>query len=452
MTTEHDLDTRLQAARGLREQDLPALSDAFLDYLHASTDSHQADPDSAQNPAPAPAEAPASVLAARQLVTDAHERRAGAAGRGRRRPGRKALVRMGVAMVAVTAAATTAVVITTPDQDRTPTASPKTSADPAPTASPGSPTQRPIDPPGGLTLVAAEAISFPYSLDPSPKGLTPTLSKSGGLSPFGPEPVAWTATYRSDDDPGFTFTVASEDLRESEAAGRLPSYYATEQEVHESGSVSVNGAEADFVRGDYESTDCDYVPSTPAQADEPEEVCSDSFAGLTWQRPDGQWIYLWGEGDTYSEVAALTSVASSIVDDPQPVPLQVGLSPEGWSVSSYEEGRALTLISNAEPSISNRISLSLQERWRGYRSPGDVLQGMTEGDPVEPVTVKGQPAQLVSVPDPFTGPGFAGREQPRRMWNLAAQFPDGAVFLLQAPDTLSRQDVLAIAEQVTYTP
>jgi hypothetical protein len=449
MTTEHDLDVRLQAARGVREEDLPALSAAFLNYLHASTDGHPQDAETVQFPAPVSAETPASVLAAQQLVADARQRRSDTALRGRRRPGRKAVLRMGVAVLAVAAAGVTAVVATTPNQD--PTAAPESPSTQT-EAPPGwTPTEAPVDPPGGLTLVATETITFPYSLDPQPAGLTPLLSMSGGISPFGPEPVAWTATYRSNDDPGFAFTVASEDLRDSEAAGRLPSDYAPE-EVLETGSVSVNGAEADFVRGNYESTDCDYVPSTPAQADEPKKVCSDSFAGLTWQRPDGQWIYLWGEGDTYSQVATLTSVARTIVDRPQPVPLQVRLSPQGWSVSAYEDNLHLTLISDTDPSISNRISVSLQERWRGYASPGDVLQGMTKGNPVEDVTVKGQPAELVSVPDQFTGPGFQGREEPRRMWNLAAHFPDGPVFLLQAPDTLTREDVLAIAEQLAYTP
>jgi hypothetical protein len=36
MTTEHDLDAQPQAAHGLRDADLPALSAAFLDYVHAS--------------------------------------------------------------------------------------------------------------------------------------------------------------------------------------------------------------------------------------------------------------------------------------------------------------------------------------------------------------------------------------------------------------------------------
>jgi hypothetical protein len=53
----------------------------------------------------------------------------------------------------------------------------------------------------------------------------------------------------------------------------------------------------------------------------------------------------------------------------------------------------------------------------------------------------------VSVPDHFADPA-AGR----RMWNLAARFADGPLFLLQAPDTLTREDVLAMAEGLTWTP
>jgi hypothetical protein len=38
------------------------------------------------------------------------------------------------------------------------------------------------------------------------------------------------------------------------------------------------------------------------------------------------------------------------------------------------------------------------------------------------------------------------------MWYLAAQFAGGPQFLLQAPDPLTREDVLALAEGLTYTP
>jgi hypothetical protein len=72
---------------------------------------------------------------------------------------------------------------------------------------------------------------------------------------------------------------------------------------------------------------------------------------------------------------------------------------------------------------------------------------MADGNPVEPVTVNGLPAALV----PVAG-HFADQGDDRRTWYLGAQFADGPLVLCQAPDTLSREDVLAMAEQVTCTP
>ena len=450
MTTEHDLDARVQAARGLREDDLPALSEAFLDYLHTSADADLSATENITGSAPAggvagpaPTEDPASVLAARQLVADARQRRLDTATVRGRRTRRRLMLRAGGALLAVAAAGITAIVVTAPDTDRSSTASP------GPTSGQTQPAG-PVDPPGGLALVAAETITFPYSLDPTPPGLTPVLSKSGGLAPSGGvvDPDVWTATYQSASDAGFTFAISSQSLHDTGDGTSVEERYPGD--VRETRSVTVNGVQAEFVHGTYARPECNYGPSSPAQTEEPKELCSNSFAELSWQRPDGQWAYVWSKGDTYSNVAALVSVAKSIVDRPQPVRLQVGLSPQGWAVSSYENG-ALTLISDTDPSIVNRIGISLQERWRGYNRPADVLKGMTAGNPVQDVTVQGRPAKLVSVPDPFTGPGNPGREQPRRKWYLAAQLPDGALYLLEAPDTLSQDDVLAIADQVTYS-
>ncbi|WP_347057159.1 hypothetical protein ABC795_10660 [Blastococcus sp. HT6-30] len=205
---------------------------------------------------------------------------------------------------------------------------------------------------------------------------------------------------------------------------------------------------ADFVRATFDAPDCRRVPAAPTQEDEPAQLCSTAYAELVYQREDGRWIALAGQGDRYGQVPALVSVAESIVDRAQPVVLQFGLAPDGWGVSSYESPGHLALVDEAEPtSLSDRIGVSLQERWRGHHEPEDVLQGMTDGDPVQQVTVNGLPAALVSVPDSFADPG-AGR----RTWHLAARFPDGALFLFQAPDTLTREDVPAMADGMTCTP
>ena len=146
-------------------------------------------------------------------------------------------------------------------------------------------------------------------------------------------------------------------------------------------------------------------------------------------------------------MTAWSTVMTSLAFEPKTTILSRSAC-EGWIVSSYESLGNLTLVSEAAPtSLTDRIGVSLLERWRGYTGPDVVLQGMTDGNPVEEVTVNGEPARLVSVPDHFAAPA-AGR----RMWYLAAQFTDGPQFLLQAPDTLTREDVLAMAEGLTYTP
>jgi hypothetical protein len=351
------------------------------------------------------------------------------------------LVRVGAGALAFAAAWTTALLVV-PHEERAPEATPSTS----PSAVPSD--DLPLDPAGGLTLVAADAVTFPYSLDPAPEGLTPTLVRYGGLESFGTvDPVVYRADYRSASDPGFEFSVSSTDPRVPRpGTHERPPY--SDREIQARGTVEVEGTPADFVRARFEKPDCRAVPATPTQKEQPKELCTDSYAELYWQRPDGQWVGVYGLGDRYGVETALVTVAESIVDRPQPVRLQFRLAPEGWVVSGYESLSSLTLVDETNPtSLTDRISVSLLERWRGYTSPDLVLRGMTDGNPVDDVTVNGEPARLVSVPDHFAAPGSG-----RRMWYLAAQFAHGPQFLLQAPDTLTREDVLAMAEGLTWSP
>ncbi|MGY1773919.1 hypothetical protein [Blastococcus sp. SYSU D00813] len=429
MTTDRELDARLAAAAGIRDADLPALPAAFLDELRAEEAAAAAEP--------------APVVAARRLVADAAAARTAPGGR-RRRPGRRALIRAGAGLLALAAAWTTAVVVDGPAGDPPPGAQPGPSTDPS-----RSPARTPLDPPGGLILVAAEAVAFPYSLDPAPEGLTPVLVRSGGLEVSGAvEQVVHSARYASADDPGFVLSVSAEDPRQPPPGAQAQPPYS-EEEVEERGTLVVDGVPADFVSATLATPDCRYAPATPTQEEGPATLCSDAYAEIVWQRPDGLWVGVAGEGDRYGQVPALVAVAESLVDRPQPVALQFGLAPAGWVVSSYESPANLTLVSAADAtSPSERVGLSVQERWRGYETADDVVRGMAGGNPVEAVTVDGRPAALVSVPDPFAAP-----DSGRRTWYLGAGFPDGGpLFLFQAPDSLTREDVLAMAEEVTYTP
>jgi hypothetical protein len=434
MTSDHDLDARLAAAGGIRDEDLPALPDTFL---HELMDDGQAATRTGST-----VREPASVVASRQLVEDARQSRARHGRRSSRRPTRRS-----VALLATAAVGATLLVIGVAQVGGSPapgsiagptTAGPTVTDPPTPTGPPDN--LGPLEaPPGGLALAATSAVSFPYSLDPEPAGLTPVLGMYGGLTLFGyTYPVVWEATYRAADDPGFGFRVSPGDPR------ILPpgASESVDAETTES-TVAVDGVDADLVRGDYNTPSCTYAPTTPEQTSTPDELCAESFAQLTWQRPDGMWVQVYGEDD-WSTPEAVVSIGESIVDRPQPVPLQIRLAPAGWSVSSYEDNTALTLISDSEPSIDNRISVSVQDRWRGYTAPN--VDGAAQGNPVEQVTVNGQPAELTSV---LTGSSESPADA--RMWILEYALPNGLIAYFTAPGILTHDQVLQIAAQVTYT-
>ena len=435
MLTDRELDALLTEGTAVRDTDLPPLPEEFLRVLETSE----------------PVDTPASVVAARQLVADAHAARTDL----RRRPGRRTAVRAGAAVLALAAAWTTAVLLV-PEDGRVPDAAPPVTESPVtepplvePPAPVPSPTQvPPLDPAGGLSLVAAEAVTFPWSLDPAPVGLAVQLTQVGGPTPFGDEPPGWIAEYRSADEPGFTFTVSEDDPRDL-GPGNVQS---PPTGVLEEGTTTVAGTPADFRRSVRDAPDCDPVPGSLDRTEPPVQVCSDTLAELVWHRPDGRWLQAWGVGDTYGRVEAVVAVAESVVERPQPVAVQVGLAPEGWSVVSYESGSNLTVADAGEPSWYDQIHVSMWGRWQTDRRVPGYLQDMTFGEPVEQVVVQGLPAEVASVPEPLSGPGFPERPEQVRAWYVAGQVPDGPVFLLKAPDTLSREDVLAIAEQVTYEP
>jgi hypothetical protein len=202
--------------------------------------------------------------------------------------------------------------------------------------------------------------------------------------------------------------------------------------------VSVDGLDAQLVRGDYAMRHCTTAPSTPQQTRPPGEVCTTSFAYLAWQRPDGEWVWIWAD-DTYSTAQAVVGVADSLVDRPQPAGLQLGLAPDGWSVTSYENS-GMSLASDSDP--DEVISLSLLERWRGYGSVDAVLKEVPLTGPVRSMTVQGKPARVAL---------GAGDPWPHDRWNISAELPDGTLFLLQVSDTLTQEQALQIAEQVTHS-
>ena len=333
------------------------------------------------------ADEPASVLAARQLVADARQNRL------RRRPSRKLLLRAGGAVVAIAATFAVAVLVTPAEVPAV------REATPTPT-----PTEAPVD---GITLVAAERATFPLSLDPVPEGLTATFSRWGGVAYYPGQPLVYSADYSSADGDRVLVRLFQEDPR------AWPD--ADDWSIGDpaTGSVTVDGAAAE-VRDDGGSVN------------------------LLWEWSDGRWLQVVGEG-AYAGTDAAVAVAESIVDRPQPVGLQFGLAPVGWSIGGYEESRSLDLVSDTQPQQLLRLSLIGRE---GGLTIDSALIGTELAAPVVPVTVKGLEGRLALV-DGYDAPDY---------WNLVGQFADGPMFLLVAPQDLTEEQVVAIADQVTYSP
>jgi hypothetical protein len=335
-----------------------------------------------------PAIEPASVIAARQLVADARQARTDP--RSRRRPGRRTILRAGTAVLALAAAWLTAVVVTPSDPASTPDAAP-----------PGATTH------GGISLVAGEEVMFPLTLDPVPAGLTPTFSRSGGWGPYADQPLVYTADYESQDRGRVLVNLFDQDPRDLADSG-----YTIEGDAER--TVDVHGTDAEL-RHDH------------------------GAATLLWRRADGRWIRVLGEG-AYARTGALIPVAESIVDRPQPIGLQFRLAPAGWSVSGYEESRSLDLANEADPPQLLRLSLL----GAGADLTIDtVMEGMTFVGPVQSATIQGQPARMALA--------AAGENSPD-YWYVAGQLPGGRLFILLAPEVLTQEQVVQIADQVTYTP
>ncbi|MFW3171543.1 hypothetical protein [Geodermatophilus sp. CPCC 206100] len=384
MTTERDLDTRLRAARGLREEELPALPAAFLDHLHAS-DARPPGPAPAPEPLPTPV--PAGVLAAQQLVADAHRRRTGPVPPGRRRPGRRTAVRMSAAVLAVAAAWTAAVVVAGPE-----------AAGPAP----GGATRG-----DEVTLVGFDMPAFPLTLPTAPPGTSgPVFGGSGN----GGASMAYTNA--ADPLEFVTVHVGAEPPPPGGSVG-FPDAVVEDVRINGSPAVVVTTPEAEDVGG----------------------------AGLDWQRAPGQWVTITAQG-RYAERDLVTALAGALVDRPQAMPVQLHLAPAGYSLDFFkDDGRTVRLSDDADPTRGLVVRLPFP----GETAPGGQVPDGAGGtaEPVEEVTVQGQRAELVRTDDGGGGP---------HGWVLRARLPDGTAFLVEAPGSLTREQVVEIADQVTYTP
>jgi hypothetical protein len=313
-----------------------------------------------------------------------------------RRLGRRGVFRLGVAVVTAVAAWAGAVAITGTDAPRA---------------------NGPVM--DSVRLVATQAITFPLSLDPAPEGLKPVFTGGPGWGTPGD-----IAGYQGADGTGFSVYVQPGEQS-----------WAFDQndgnEITDSGTTTVAG------------TDARYVVGIMARTCTATNACFDKlpFARLVWQRAPGQWVYVAGD-NAYGSLTAVRAVGESLVDRPQRVDLQVGLAPDGWSAVQWHNSNDVVFANDADP--GERLMAQVQAPGPYGDPVAERIASVTAIDPVISVEVDGRPARLVRAHDAMDGgPPF---------WLLAWQLPTGEVVTVNAPEEFSQEDVLAIANGITYTP
>ena len=330
-------------------------------------------------------EAPPLTAAARSAARAALLAEIEAADSGRGRfplPSPKVRWRIGLAVTTPAAAWTAAVVVSAPDE--------------------------PGPPPTSVTLVAFEPPVFPLSVDPVPPGLTPTFSADpGGIL---------QARYGSGDGgSSFGIQVSPDEPEQHDVTG--------------TDEVTIGDREGELVSG------VDLVCGGPG----PECVDVERpYVHLVVQWRDDLWVQVSGQG-RYDDGDRLVALARALVDEPQPVPLQVHLAPAGWSVLAYKDDRILTLVNDAYEQQTLTVHLPLPDDV----IPADRLLSELMGPvgPVIDVTVHDRPAHLVQIGG---GPLDSG-------WFLQAQFPDGTTFVVQAPAAFTQDEVIRFAGEVTHS-
>ncbi|WP_229403131.1 hypothetical protein [Micromonospora okii] len=254
----------------------------------------------------------------------------------------------------------------------------------------------PADRSTAVQLVAFDAPVYPIGLQARPGGLAaPTFSGGVARDEQGNERPVMTAVFLATDGVSDVYLAVGDRYVPPDAAERVR-------------PVSVKGDEPGFV--------------VERQAQSGRSVV------LSWERRPGQWVTLTGNGRFGSETA-VRALASTVVDDSQPVPLQVRLAPVGWQLAAFKDNKTVTL---RDPASGEELSVNLVEA--PAEDPMSLVSGAKR---VGTVQVNGRDSDLVQTLDG---------------WFLQVPLPDGTAFHLQAPALLTEEQVAAVAAQVTVAP
>jgi hypothetical protein len=154
---------------------------------------------------------------------------------------------------------------------------------------------------------------------------------------------------------------------------------------------------------------------------------------VVWKDDAHDWTAVTGSGQ-YADGDRMVAFAEAMRDQPQRVDLSLSVAPVGWTVAAYKADRILTLSESGEPD-ENDLTVALTDR---------VARSLSAygAEDESAVTVNGRPALL----------GRQASDAGGFRWILEANTASGHSFALQAPDGLTRDQVIAVAEGVTYEP
>ena len=253
----------------------------------------------------------------------------------------------------------------------------------------------PADPPMGVQLVAFDPPVYPIGLRPRPTGLAePSISGGVASDAQGNEPPAMTAVFLAAD--GVSDVYLSVDGR-----------YVPQDSPDRIRSVSLLGMLGFMVERDAQSG---------------------GSVVLSWQRRPDQWVTITGQGRFRSE-AAVRALAATVVDEAQPVPLQVRLAPAGWQLAAFKDDKIVTM---RDPDSGEELTVNLVEA-----PERNLMRSVSGAKRVSTVQVDGRTSDLV---------------QTLNGWFLQVPLPDGTAFHLQAPAMLTDEQVVAVGAQVVVTP
>lgn len=152
-------------------------------------------------------------------------------------------------------------------------------------------------------------------------------------------------------------------------------------------------------------------------------TAADGAVVVAWTEADGDVVGVSGRG-AFADADRVEGIAESLTDRPQPVDLVLTVAPEGWTPTAYKADRTVQFTGD-----SGSLTVVLLDQ----PSPDLAGYGVAEATRVE---VAGRP-------------GTIGRHNDGG-WVLEARTADGTPFSLQAPTTLTQDQVVEVAAGVRH--